>query len=134
MLDPKDVYDYLSGAALAFKSLPHAMAMTWSQPRRRPSSPGTCQMAVSDDAEPEHHATPTVSTKARQSRLFIAVGGRFVIPQTRLGARCRFWMRRKTRHTAAIQRRPSMPAALSPRILVPGRQAQILNAYPPATE
>lgn len=58
LLDPKDVYDYLSGAALAFKSLPQAMAMTWPQPRCRSSSPGT----LSDDAEHEHHATPTVST------------------------------------------------------------------------
>lgn len=52
LLDPKDVYDYLSGAALAFNSLPQAMAMTWPQQRCRSSSPGT----LSDDAEHEHHA------------------------------------------------------------------------------
>lgn len=28
LLDPKEVYDYLSGAGLAFKSLPQAMAMS----------------------------------------------------------------------------------------------------------
>lgn len=60
LLDPKDVYDYLSGAVLAFKSLPQAMAMTWPQPRCRPSSPGT----LSDDAEHQHYATPTVITVA----------------------------------------------------------------------
>jgi hypothetical protein len=63
---------------------------------------------LSDDAEHEHHATPTLSAvvtvassidigsmrldgavfcEARQSRLLITVGDRFVIPQTRRGAR-----------------------------------------------
>ena len=54
----RDVCDYLSGAALAFKSLPQAMAMT----RPAAALPVFITGHPSDDAEHEHHAAPTVST------------------------------------------------------------------------
>ena len=52
-----DVYDYLSGAALAFKSLPGH-----GNDAAAAARPVFITGHVSDDAEHEHHAAPTVST------------------------------------------------------------------------
>jgi len=118
LLDPEDVYDYLSARPSPSGHLLQAMAMTWPRPRCRPSSPGT----LSDDAEHEHHARlpwlgrlqpgsagigsmrldGAASLRGHEVPTFITVDDRFVIPQTKRGARNADSLERQAARSAAL--------------------------------